>query len=155
MTTPGRADAGFSLVEVLIALTILLAAMAPLLQISASGQHLARSHGEATDLHQRIRVAADRLKKDLALAGAGAIRGPVSDLTGGLTSYMAPLVPARTGGAPSRSSALRLHRSIHRRVCGGRSLACAAQRSHGDHVGGRAREHDDARVSGGWPLRIH
>ena len=97
MTTTGRADAGFSLVEVLIALTILLSAMVPLLQISLSGQYLVRSHSEATDLHQRIRVATDRLKRDLALAGAGAIRGPVSDFTGGLASYMAPLVPARLG----------------------------------------------------------
>ena len=97
MNTPGRVEAGFSLVEVLIALTILLSAMVPLLHISVSGQYLVRSQGEATDLHQRIRVATDRLKKDLALAGAGAIRGPVSDLTGGLASYMAPLVPARLG----------------------------------------------------------
>ena len=88
---------GFSLVEVLIALTILLAAMVPLLQISMSGQHLVRSHGEATDLHQRIRVAIDRLKSDLALAGAGAIRGNQSSATLGLASYMAPLVPARLG----------------------------------------------------------
>ncbi len=94
MTTCERRDHGFSLIEVLIALTILLAAMATLLQVAASGQRLARSHGEATDLHQRVRVAAERLRKDLALAGAGALRG---QLSGGLTGYMAPLVPARTG----------------------------------------------------------
>ena len=39
-------------------------------------------------------VATERLQKDLALAGAGASRGRLS---GGLTGYMAPLVPARTG----------------------------------------------------------
>jgi len=89
-----RSDHGFSFVEVLIALTILLAAMGTLLQVAASGQRLARSHAEATDLHQRARVAAEKLQKDLALAGTGALRGPLS---GGLTGYMAPLVPARTG----------------------------------------------------------
>ena len=94
MTTSERKDHGFSLIELLIALTILLAAMGTLLQVAASGQRLARSHGEATDLHQRVRVAAERLRKDLALAGAGALRG---QLSGGLTGYMAPLVPARTG----------------------------------------------------------
>jgi prepilin-type N-terminal cleavage/methylation domain-containing protein len=97
MTPPGRGDNGFSLVEVLIASTILLAAMVPLLQVSTSGQYLVRSHGEATDLHQRIRVATDKLKSDLALAGAGAIRGQLSSATLGLASYMAPLVPARLG----------------------------------------------------------
>jgi prepilin-type N-terminal cleavage/methylation domain-containing protein len=94
MTTCERDDHGFSLVEVLIAVTILLTAMGTLLQVAASGQRLARSHGEATDLHQRVRVAAETLQKDLALAGAGALRG---ELSGGLTGYMAPLVPARTG----------------------------------------------------------
>ena len=97
MPTYEPAEKGFSLVEVLIGLTILLAAAGPLLQISASGQYLVRSHGDATDLHQRLRVATDRLKKDLALAGAGAIRWPVPGLTGGLTNYIAPLVPARLG----------------------------------------------------------
>ena len=92
-----RSDHGFSFVEVLLALTILLAAMAPLLHIAASGQRLARTHGEATDLHQRLRVAAGTLRKDLSLAGAGGLRGPVSGVSGGLTGYLAPLVPARTG----------------------------------------------------------
>ena len=92
-----RADRGFSFVEVLLALTILLVAVAPTLHIAASGQRLARTHGEATDLHQRLRVAAEKLRKDLALAGGGALRGPVHGLSGGLTGYLAPLVPARTG----------------------------------------------------------
>ena len=89
-----RAARGFSYVEVLIALTILLAAMGPLLHVAASAQRLARSHGEATDLHQRVRVAATRLQRDVANAGAGAIRGPVSE---SLARHLAPLVPARTG----------------------------------------------------------
>ena len=87
-------DDGFSFVEVLIALAILLAATAPLLHVAASGQRLARSQGEATDQHQRLRVAAERLRSDLTLAGAGVVRG---ELAGGLTRYMAPLVPARIG----------------------------------------------------------
>jgi prepilin-type N-terminal cleavage/methylation domain-containing protein len=94
MTISEPDDHGFSFIEVLIALTILLTASATLLQVAASGQRLARTHGEATDLHQRVRVAAERLRNDLALAGAGALRG---QLSGGLTGYLAPLVPARTG----------------------------------------------------------
>jgi prepilin-type N-terminal cleavage/methylation domain-containing protein len=94
MTRCKRRDRGFSLIEVLVALTILLAAMGTLLQVAASGQRLAKSHGEATDLHQRVRVAVESLRKDLTLAGAGALRGPLS---GGLTGLVAPIVPARTG----------------------------------------------------------
>jgi hypothetical protein len=90
-------DRGFSFVEVLLALTILLAVVAPLLQIAASGQRLVRTHGEATDLHQRLRVAVATLRGELAQAGAGGIRGPGAGLSGGLTGYFAPLVPARTG----------------------------------------------------------
>lgn len=90
-------DRGFSLVEVLLALAILLAAMVPLLHIAASGQRLARTHGEATDLHQRLRVAAGTLRKELTQAGTGALRGPVAGLSGSLTGYLAPVVPARTG----------------------------------------------------------
>jgi prepilin-type N-terminal cleavage/methylation domain-containing protein len=87
-------ERGFSFIEVLIALTILLTALATLLQVAASGQRLARSQSEASDLHQRARVAAETLHRDLARAGAGAARGPRSI---GLTAYFAPIVPARTG----------------------------------------------------------
>ena len=92
-----RGDRGFSFIEVLIALAILLAAMGTLLQVAASGQRLARSHAEATDLQQRVRVAAEKLQTDLARAGAGALRGRVAGFSGGLTGYLPPLVPARTG----------------------------------------------------------
>ena len=110
------ADRGFSFVEVLIALTIVLAATAPLLHIAASGQRLARSHGEATDLHQRLRVAVEKLRGDLALAGAGGLQGPVSGLSGSLTGYLAPLVPARTRCARARRAVGGVHRSHQPRL---------------------------------------
>jgi prepilin-type N-terminal cleavage/methylation domain-containing protein len=94
MSVPEPGARGFSFVEVLVAVAILLTAMAALLQVAASGQRLARSQGEATDLHQRVRVAAEALQRDLALAGAGPVRGRMQ---GALTSYLAPLVPARRG----------------------------------------------------------
>ena len=90
-------ERGFSFVEVLLALTILLAAAAPLLHIAASGQRLVRTHGEATDLHQRLRVAVATLRSELSQAGTGVLRGPGTSLSGGLTGYLAPIVPARTG----------------------------------------------------------
>ena len=54
-----RSDRGFSFVEVLIALSIVLAATAPRLHVAATGQRLSRSNGEAIDLHQRLRVAVE------------------------------------------------------------------------------------------------
>ena len=91
MTVPER---GFTYVEVLIAIAILFAATSTSLRVTASGQRLARSQGEATDLHQRTRVGVERLRHDLALAGTGALAGPHS---GRLSGHLAPLVPARTG----------------------------------------------------------
>lgn len=92
-----RDRAGFSFVEVLIALAILISALGAFAQIAAAGQRLARSQSEATDLHQRLRVAVERIRKDLAQAGAGVVRGPASGLSGPLTSYVAPILPARIG----------------------------------------------------------
>jgi type II secretory pathway pseudopilin PulG len=99
MKMQGRfcASAGFSFVELLIALAILLSALGAFAQIAAAGQRLARSQSEATDLHQRVRVAVERIRKDLAQAGAGVLRGPASSLPGGLASYLAPIIPARIG----------------------------------------------------------
>jgi prepilin-type N-terminal cleavage/methylation domain-containing protein len=90
-------DRGFTFVEVLLAAAILLVAMAALLQVVAAGQRLTRVHTEATDLHQRVRVAVERMQRDLVRAGAGASRGSASVLAGALTGYMAPIRPARAG----------------------------------------------------------
>jgi hypothetical protein len=85
------------LVEVLIAMAILISALAAFAQIAAAGQRLARSQSEATDLHQRLRVAVERIRNDLAQAGAGVVRGPVSGLSGPLANYVASILPARLG----------------------------------------------------------
>jgi hypothetical protein len=89
-----RGEAGFSFVETLVALAIFTAAIVPMLYVTSSGQRLARSQPEATDLHQRIRVAADKLRRDLAMAGAGPLAG-VAGVS--FSGYIAAIVPARTG----------------------------------------------------------
>jgi type II secretory pathway pseudopilin PulG len=85
---------GFSLIEVFIASAILITAAVPLLYVASAAQRLARSQSEATDLHQRARVAVDKLQRDLAMAGAGP-SGSVSAQP--LVSHLAPIIPARTG----------------------------------------------------------
>jgi prepilin-type N-terminal cleavage/methylation domain-containing protein len=88
-----RGQAGFTLLEVLIAVAILLVSSAPLLWICAGAQRLSRSQTEASDLQQRARVLAEKLQRDLVMAGAGPPLG--ADLR--LVDLLAPIVPARTG----------------------------------------------------------
>ena len=66
-----RSQKGFTLIEVLIALTILMVAVVPVLWICAAAQRLARSQSEAGDLQQRARVFAEKIQRDLSMAGAG------------------------------------------------------------------------------------
>jgi len=84
---------GFTLVEVLIALTLLAIASVPILWISAGAHRLARSQAEASDLQQRARVAVEKLQRDLAMAGAG----PPDGVGVRLSALLAPIVPARVG----------------------------------------------------------
>jgi type II secretory pathway pseudopilin PulG len=90
----GNREEGFSLIEVLIASAILITAAVPLLYVASAAQRLARSQSEATDLHQRARVAVDKLQRDLAMAGAGP-SGSASAQP--LANHLPPIIPARTG----------------------------------------------------------
>jgi len=87
-------ESGFTLTEVLIASAIFLTASIPFFYLAAGAQRLARSQSEAVDLHQRARVAADKLRQDLTMAGAG----PPQDQTmEALVNYLPPIVPLRSG----------------------------------------------------------
>ena len=88
----GRSQAGFTLIEVVIALTILMVAIVPVLWICSAAQRLTRSQSEASDLQQRARVLVEKLQRDLIMAGAGPPDGGVR-----LGDLLPPLVPARTG----------------------------------------------------------
>jgi len=90
---PHSKDDGFTLIEVLVALTLLAIASVPILWISAGAHRLARSQAEAGDLQQRARVVAEKLHRDLAMAGAG----PPDGIGVRLPDLLAPIVPARTG----------------------------------------------------------
>ena len=81
-----------SLLEILIATAVFATSVVPMLYVLSTGQRLARAQPEASDLQQRVRVAADKLQRDLAIAGAGAFLAP-----DGLARYVPPIVPARTG----------------------------------------------------------
>ena len=89
-----RDQAGFTLTEVLIASAIFLTAAIPFLYLASGAQRLARSQSEAVDLYQRARVAADKLRQDLTIAGAGA---PQARTMAALVNYVPPIAPLRTG----------------------------------------------------------
>jgi type II secretory pathway pseudopilin PulG len=86
---------GFSLVELLIAMAMMVAFGSVVMALIMAGQSMARMQPEAADLQQRARVALQTLGAELAVAGAGFDRGP---LAGPLALYFPPVAPSADGG---------------------------------------------------------
>jgi hypothetical protein len=87
-----RRDAGFSLVEVLLATTLTLVVFAALWEVTTRAERTARAGPAAADVSDRARVAIDLFARDLYVAGAGLDAGP---LAGPLGRYLAPVLPRR------------------------------------------------------------
>ena len=89
-------QAGYVLVEILVATVIAGALLGVLLHFAIEAQGAVTVQADVVDLQQRLRVASDALRHDLLMAGAGPSsgvwRGPLSDV-------LAPVLPARTGGS--------------------------------------------------------
>jgi prepilin-type N-terminal cleavage/methylation domain-containing protein len=88
----GRADRGFTLIELLVASLISCVVMGVLLRLAVTAQRQTRTLADAADLQQRLRVAADRIRADLVMAGAGPSTGSIP-----FASLVPAVVPARTG----------------------------------------------------------
>jgi prepilin-type N-terminal cleavage/methylation domain-containing protein len=90
-------ERGVSLVELLVAMAVSLAVAAAVAALidPAGGTFAAQS--EATDVHQRMRVAAATLRDELASAGAGVTRGL---RRGPLNGFFAPVLPYRLDEEP-------------------------------------------------------
>ncbi|HTM27129.1 MAG TPA: type II secretion system protein [Vicinamibacterales bacterium] len=86
---------GFTLVEVLVALALMVTLGGAILSLVVCGQSIARTQPEAADLQQRARVAIQAIRQDLALAGAGLDRGP---LAGALSQFFPAMTPSIDGG---------------------------------------------------------
>ena len=67
---PGRAQAGFSLVELLVAMTVTLIITGAVFGLLSGGQNAFRREPERTDRQQNIRMAMDLIMRDIATAGA-------------------------------------------------------------------------------------
>jgi type II secretory pathway pseudopilin PulG len=101
-----RPEAGFSLLEMLIATALLVVVTGAVFTLvsPAAGGHRARS--EAADTQQRLRVAVEAIRRDLVMAGAGTYAGAA---VGSLVRVFAPIVPHTVGpfvpGSPDRPDA--------------------------------------------------
>jgi prepilin-type N-terminal cleavage/methylation domain-containing protein len=67
----GKDTRGFTLVELLVATAIVLAVTAAISALMTPAQALFAAQAELPDMQQRLRVAADRLGRDLLMAGGG------------------------------------------------------------------------------------
>src|SRR5262249_19150773 len=89
-----RGERGFSLIELLVAVSLMLIVMSSVFQVLNPAQGSFRVEPETADLQQRLRVASDALLRDLLAAGSGFDQGTNP---GPLTDFFAPVLPLRQG----------------------------------------------------------
>lgn len=92
------AYAGFTLVELLIAMAVTMAIAAAAYMLTGQAERIFAAQPEQSDVQQRLRVGVDALQQDLIMAGAGTFAGPAG---GPLNHALAPVMPYRAfGDAP-------------------------------------------------------
>jgi len=87
-------QAGFSLLESLVAIAITAAVTAAVFAVVSPSRALADVQPEFVDMQQRLRVGVETLRRDLLMAGAGAYSGSSQ---GSLLGHLAPVLPFRRG----------------------------------------------------------
>ena len=90
-----RAEAGFSIIEMLIATVIMMAVTGGDIRADESRAGMFAAQPEVSDMQQRLRIAVDTLQKDLLMAGAGTYSG--NNKLGSLGQYVATILPDREG----------------------------------------------------------
>jgi hypothetical protein len=102
-----RGTCGFTLVETLVAAGLLVALTGVMIELARGARAASGVIGAMADADQRLRVAADAIQRDLAIAGAGT----ADSLAGGsLARYLPPIRPsaARAGDTDITFAADRL-----------------------------------------------
>lgn len=89
-----RNPSGYILFELLIGAAITCVTCVLLFQLAIAAQAAVAGQGNAADQQQRLRVALEALRHDLAMAGAGSSRARGR---GPLSGTFPPVIPARTG----------------------------------------------------------
>jgi prepilin-type N-terminal cleavage/methylation domain-containing protein len=87
-------DRGFSLIEMLVSVTIMLAVTAGIFAVMNPAHGTFQTQPEVADMQQRLRVGVDTLYKDILMAGAGAYSGQQA---GALNNFFAPILPYKQG----------------------------------------------------------
>jgi prepilin-type N-terminal cleavage/methylation domain-containing protein len=94
MTNHSRSEAGFSLIEVLVATAIMLVVTGGIFTVLNPSGAMFKAQPEVVDMQQRLRIGVDTLTRDLMMAGAGAYSGSQS---GSLAGFFAPIQPTIQG----------------------------------------------------------
>ena len=89
-----RRDAGFTLVEMLIAMAVMLLILGGVFQAFNPAQGSYQTQPEVADMQQRLRVGTDRLYNGIVIAGAGIYSGAA---VGTLGQFFAPVLPYLVG----------------------------------------------------------
>jgi len=89
-----KRDAGFTLIEMLIATFIMIAVTGATFALMSPAQGMFAAQPEVMDMQQRLRIGVDVLRKDILMAGGGAYSG---SMTGSLGNYFATVLPFRVG----------------------------------------------------------
>ena len=91
-------DAGFTLIEMLVASAIMLTITAATFALVHPADGIFKAQPELADLQQRLRVSVDAISRDLLMAGAGV---SATAPAGPLVNYLPPVVPYRLGDRDS------------------------------------------------------
>jgi type II secretory pathway pseudopilin PulG len=91
----GRSVRGFTVVELLIAMAIMIGVTAAIFSLSDPSHGTYRTQPEVSDMQQRLRVGTSFITNALLVAGAGSPAG--GRLTGSLMNFFAAIQPYRTG----------------------------------------------------------
>lgn len=89
-----QADAGFSLVESLVALILMVIVTGAVFSLVNPSTVSSQTQPEAMDMQQRARIGTDLLFRDFFMAGAGIYMGPNA---GALSNYFPPIIPRKMG----------------------------------------------------------
>jgi hypothetical protein len=89
-----RCEWGYTIIEVVIATAITAAIAGVVLGMLDPAHGMHQAQPETADLHQRLRVAVESLRRDLIAAGAGTHLAPAA---GPLTTALPPVMPYRAG----------------------------------------------------------
>jgi hypothetical protein len=89
-----RGETGFTLVEMLVSMGIMLAVLGGVFSVFNPAQGAFQTQPEFSDMQQRLRVGNDRLYNGIIIAGAGQYSGSA---VGALGNFFAPILPYRAG----------------------------------------------------------